>query len=111
MGDMQTALNKCSLMMDNLPQKYLIGVWSLRGLLNEALEHIEEAEKDFENAKKYDENALKYLEKNGSIFLTVFPSMNRLCTEFPFFDLHFPKRAVLVIPYAVLINIEGETLL
>ena len=93
---MQTALDKCAMMMGNMPQKYLAGAWLLRGLLNEALGNAAEADKDFENAKSYDDNSKRFLEKKESVTLTIFPPMNRLCTHFPFIELSFPKRPKLV---------------
>ncbi len=84
-------------MVENLPQKYLAGVWLLRGLLNESSGNDEEAQKDLGNARNFDPNSKTYLEKNEPVALSVFPAMSRLCTIFPWIELRFGKRSVLVI--------------
>lgn len=91
-------------MIENLPQKYLNGVWLLRGLLNEELGFKEAAIIDFANAKKFDDSSSAYLEKQETISLTVFPLMNRLCTMFPYIDLEFPKRPKLVFQYSMIVQ-------
>jgi len=96
MGNHKLALEKANVLIDNLPQKYSTGAWLLRGLINEVLGHKKDCERDFGNARKYDEQAVKFLDKNESIKLNIFPTMNRLCTQFPYIDINLPKHPPLV---------------
>jgi hypothetical protein len=84
-------------MMDNLPQKYMTGVWLLHGLLNEGLGQSETAAKDFQNSRKYDPSSATFLDKGEPLSFVIFPPMNRLCTLFPHVELRFPGHPVLVL--------------
>lgn len=93
---MEKALENCEAMMDTLPQKYLAKAWLFSGLLHESLNLNEASAVDFEKAIKSDESSARFLQKRESICLSIFPQTNRLCTLFPFVELHFPNRPVLV---------------
>lgn len=88
--------------MENLPQKYMVGIWLLRGLLNERLGNIEESGLDFENARKFDNASVQFLDHKQSIQLTVFPLTDRLCTQFPYVDINFIGHPTLVFPHNLL---------
>lgn len=97
MNELDKAFEKCTDMIDNMPERYVGNTWLLHGLLNEALGDKEEANKDFDSARSCDSNAITYLDDNQPITLEIFPSMNRLCTLFPVVELSFGSHPKLVV--------------
>ena len=96
MDQFEKALDKCSLMINNMPENYLSSAWVLRGLLNELLGNEKEAKNDFKNAKSQDEKSKNFLEKNEPITLEIFPDMNRLCIQFPLIEFKFANHSPIV---------------
>ena len=98
MNDIKSALDKCTAMMNTLPQKYFSKIWLLHGLLNEAMEHKDESETDFENAVQCDDDSKRFLQENKTVTLDIFPTMNRLCTNFPQVEISFKSHPPIVLP-------------